>query len=150
MKSVKISTLFSRIDSPERRSKSNLIRKRGVLEQTKRKPSRGVLWSDAYAPKSGGELETCVNKDTVRCVRQWMLAATSARDGEVSTASPKRLLILCGKPGIGKSTTARVLALELGLDLSEWSDTYGQISYIDPDSQVLLPNPDQRFEDRDS
>ena len=134
MKSVKISSLFSR-DSPERRSKSNLIRKR-------KPPGRGVLWSDAYAPKSGGELETCVNKDSVRCVRQWMLAATSARDGEVSTASPKRLLILCGKPGIGKSTTARVLALELGLDLSEWSDTYGQISYIDPDSQVLLPNPD--------
>jgi DNA polymerase III delta prime subunit len=51
----------------------------------------------------------------------------------------RRLLILCGQPGIGKSTTVQVLCSELGkkqshycqknyhkgVDLKRWGDTYG-------------------------
>jgi hypothetical protein len=81
-------------------------------------------------------------------VREWLEAATAPRDrsrgissqssgggGSASTLAghptrpppPKRLLILCGKPGTGKSTCVRVLARELQLRLSEFVDTFGQV-----------------------
>ena len=61
---------------------------------------------------------------------------------------PKRLLILSGPPGTGKSTTAKVLAAELGITLSEWNDTFGTVhTWRDRSEEALLVDPDHDYGD---
>lgn len=43
---------------------------------------------------------------------------------EAVDGKQKKLLVLVGSPGIGKSTTIRVLAMELGLDILRWNESY--------------------------
>lgn len=40
-----------------------------------------------------------------------------------SYCSPQRILLVTGPAGIGKTTTVRVVAHELGIDLMEWSES---------------------------
>ena len=60
----------------------------------------------------------------------------------------KRLLVLSGKPGTGKSTALRVLAGEHGIDLSEWNDTFGTVqTWRNRDEEALLVDPDHNYGD---
>ena len=59
-------------------------------------------------------------------VRSWLEEATGAVELPQG-CPPRRLLVLSGCPGTGKSTTIRVVARELGVRLTEWNDTFGQV-----------------------
>lgn len=88
-------------------------------------PSRSSeSWSDTYAPKNAAGL--AVYGGTVKRVRSWLEEATGAVELPKGCA-PRRLLVLSGCPGTGKSTTIRVVARELGVSLTEWNDTFGQV-----------------------
>lgn len=67
------------------------------------------MWVDKYAPKNTAQL--CMAPKKVKEIRSWMQNPES------------RLLVCVGSPGIGKSTTVRVLASELGWIIHEWSDS---------------------------
>jgi len=137
------------------------------------------LWSEEHAPASSAELSTTIHSGTLNRVREWLEAATAPRDLSRNASSqqssrstsesepaggqrplpspPKRLLILCGQPGTGKSACVRVLAQELQLRLSEHHDTFGQFKTwqgSDGENERMLPDPsrDDAFEaslDRD-
>jgi cell cycle checkpoint protein len=67
------------------------------------------MWVDKYAPTNAAQL--CMAPKKVKEIRSWMQNPSG------------RLLVCVGSPGIGKSTTIRILASELGWTLHEWSDS---------------------------
>jgi hypothetical protein len=77
-----------------------------------------LLWADKHSPRSVDGL--CVHSKRVSEVRSWISSATSTTS--TGYGRPK-LLLLCGPPGVGKSTLVSILAKEMGLGLREWSDT---------------------------
>ena len=104
-----------------------------------------TMWIDKHGPRSVAQLEVCVHNGTVKRVRDWLELASrelsrsrSSRKHEhqsfshgSNSAVQKRLLILCGKPGTGKSTTVRILASEMGIDLREWATIMGKFRVWD-------------------
>jgi cell cycle checkpoint protein len=70
-------------------------------------------WTEKYGPVNMEEL--AVHKKKVQDVQNWLDAVTSGRDR-------KRLLILKGAAGTGKTTTVRLLSQELGLNINEWKN----------------------------
>lgn len=79
------------------------------------------MWIDKHKPKSSTEL--CVAPKKVKEVRAWMESATANR------ASAKKLLVLVGSPGIGKSTMLRLLAKEMGLAVCDWNESHNPRTY---------------------
>mmetsp|Transcript_53218 Transcript_53218/g.121287 ORF Transcript_53218/g.121287 Transcript_53218/m.121287 type:complete len:599 (-) Transcript_53218:146-1942(-) len=94
------------------------------MRQEKRNHADTTIWSEKHAPSTSEQLSCCLHKKTLDRCRSWLQEATEAR--AVHTP-PKRLLVISGRPGVGKSATIRVLAKELGLTLSEWNDTFGTV-----------------------
>ncbi len=103
------------MDRFDKRAKK--IRRRDAIKSSSR------LWTENYAPETMAELLVCVHSGTIDRVRSWL--ETSSTSSGIDLPFPKRLLILSGKPGIGKSTTVRVLSKDLGIDLIEWH-SHGQ------------------------
>lgn len=68
-------------------------------------------WIDRYAPVNLEEL--AVHKKKVADVRDWLSSALDGRDR-------KRLLVLKGAAGTGKSATVKLLAQPLNFDIREW------------------------------
>ncbi|EEY66281.1 uncharacterized protein PITG_03838 [Phytophthora infestans T30-4] len=83
------------------------------------------LWADLYAPETVDDL--CVNKTKVQEISEWLERNASP----ISGVFQKRLLILCGPPGSGKSTAVRCIAPKLGLLIKEWEDNSaaGKLNY---------------------
>ncbi|KAI5466343.1 Rad17 cell cycle checkpoint protein-domain-containing protein [Mariannaea sp. PMI_226] len=76
-------------------------------------------WSERFGPRNLDEL--AVHKRKVADVRKWLEAVTTGR-------MRQRVLILKGAAGSGKTTTARLLASDMGYELLEWrnpTDTLG-------------------------
>jgi cell cycle checkpoint protein len=73
--------------------------------------SSQLLWTEKYAPACTRDL--CVAPKKVAEVASWL-----SSDGN------ERLLILVGRPGIGKSAMIRVLAEEANLEVLEWTETF--------------------------
>jgi cell cycle checkpoint protein len=72
------------------------------------------MWVDQHAPTKSAEL--CVAPKKVKEVRAWL-------EDALQLHSNKKLLILVGSPGIGKSTMIKVLAKELGLVICSWNES---------------------------
>jgi cell cycle checkpoint protein len=72
------------------------------------------MWVDQHAPAKSAEL--CVAPKKVKEVRAWL-------EDALQIHSNKKLLILVGSPGIGKSTMIKVLANELGLVICSWNES---------------------------
>ncbi|KAI9465709.1 Rad17-domain-containing protein [Lactarius psammicola] len=71
------------------------------------------LWADKYEPRSLGDL--AVHKRKVDDVRRWLVEAFS----EQGRSERRRLLILTGPAGSGKTATLRVLAQEMNFEIIE-------------------------------
>lgn len=113
-----------------------------------------ILWSEKHAPKSTTDLAVCIHNGTVNKVREWIEMALSPQkqiakivnNGSNSSFKmppppPKRLLILCGSAGVGKSSVVRCLGKELGIELSEWNDNFGQVqTWKNRDDDALIPD----------
>ncbi|KAH0564932.1 hypothetical protein GP486_001670 [Trichoglossum hirsutum] len=73
-------------------------------------------WAEKYAPTSLDEL--AVHKKKVSDVRAWLESVFGGRDR-------KRLLILKGPSGTGKTTTVSLLSKDMGFDILEWRNPVG-------------------------
>ena len=87
------------------------------------------LWIDKYPPTTSSEL--CVAPKKVKEVGVWLDEATATP----SFRSNKKLLILVGTPGIGKSTTVRVLCDEKKLSLLYWNESFVPRAYNEGSSE---------------
>jgi cell cycle checkpoint protein len=79
-------------------------------------------WTDQFGPASLAEL--AVHKKKVADVQQWL---TDVFNG----TSRKRLLLLKGPAGSGKTTTVSLLSKELGIDMHEWKNPNSSMSTSD-------------------
>ncbi|EIM79628.1 Rad17-domain-containing protein [Stereum hirsutum FP-91666 SS1] len=73
-----------------------------------------LMWVDVYEPET--EEDLAVHKRKVNDVRQWLLEAFQPS----KLQKYRRLLVLTGPAGSGKTTTLRVLSRELGFEILEW------------------------------
>ncbi|KAL7275438.1 RFC checkpoint protein Rad17 [Rhizina undulata] len=89
-----------------------------------RKPADPRPWAERFAPKTSSELAVHVKK--IAEVRTWL-------ENVLNKPTGKRLLILKGSSGTGKTATIDVLSKELGFEILEWrnpstsstNDTFG-------------------------
>lgn len=73
-------------------------------------------WAERFAPSTLDEL--AVHKKKVSDVRNWL-------ENVYSGKSSKRLLLLKGPAGAGKTATVKMLAQVMKLDISEWKNPIG-------------------------
>lgn len=88
--------------------------------------SKNAMWVDKFIPLSSSEL--CVAPKKVKEITIWMEAALKSIHSRhsktpVEQGHPK-LLVLVGSPGIGKSTSVRVIAKELHLNVLSWNESF--------------------------
>lgn len=76
-------------------------------------PIETQTWADKYAPTSTADL--AVHKRKVDDVRNWLEAVFNG-------VSSKRLLVLSGPSGTGKTATVTALANELDFDVLKWEN----------------------------
>ncbi|EEH43729.2 uncharacterized protein PADG_00018 [Paracoccidioides brasiliensis Pb18] len=80
-------------------------------------PPRGIRpWAEEYAPVNLDEL--VVNKRKVGEVQKWLMDAFTGR-------SKRRVLVLRGPAGSGKSTTISLLSKAIGFEILEWKNPLG-------------------------
>ncbi|PFH55521.1 hypothetical protein XA68_18118 [Ophiocordyceps unilateralis] len=84
-------------------------------------------WSERFGPRNLDEL--AVHKKKVTDVRKWLEAVTTGRIRQ-------RLLVLKGAAGSGKTTTVRLLAQDMGLELLEWKNPAGSHGMLSPSASV--------------
>lgn len=89
-------------------------------------------WTEQFAPND--LLELAVHKRKVTDVRGWL--ETTLR------GKRQKVLVLKGAAGTGKTTTVKLLAKDLGLDVVEWKDTSG----LEAGSESFISTA-SRFED---
>lgn len=76
-------------------------------------------WIERFAPTTLDEL--AVHKRKVNDVQRWLNEAFEARQG-------KKLLVLKGSAGTGKTMTLRLLSSTLGFQIHEWRNPVGSVS----------------------
>jgi len=112
---------------PSRAGKKRVLPPNKPSQRSSATSSSG-LWSEKHSPATVEDLKVCIHGNTIDRIREWLDGAIPSPGGSQGYPTlPKRLLILCGKPGTGKSSAARVVAQDRGLNISEWNDTFGQV-----------------------
>ncbi|PGH13155.1 hypothetical protein AJ79_03862 [Helicocarpus griseus UAMH5409] len=98
-------------------------------------PTQGVRpWAEEYAPANLDEL--VVNKRKVADVQKWLVDVFTGRSKRVEchrypfsafsiAKRPRRVLVLRGPAGSGKTTTISLLSKVLGFDILEWKNPLG-------------------------
>ncbi|KAF2634680.1 Rad17-domain-containing protein [Massarina eburnea CBS 473.64] len=79
-------------------------------------------WNEKYGPSTLDEL--AVHKKKIADVRAWLTGVLDGRDR-------KRLLLLKGPAGSGKTTTMALLSAELGIHIHEWKNPTSSIPSSD-------------------
>ena len=74
---------------------------------------RTDLWTDRYAPKSIKEL--CGNKSNVERLGEWL------RQWNKGKRLEQRAVLISGPPGIGKTTSARLVSIHEGFHVIEFN-----------------------------
>lgn len=91
-----------------------------------------AMWCDTYAPTSTADLAP--SKTRVQSVRSWLEEALHGRPSAVDQDIPvsqlakdrirkyRRILVLSGPAGAGKTTTLKVVAEEMNVQVVEWEE----------------------------
>lgn len=97
-----------------------------------RETAEQTMWCDAYAPTSTADLAP--SKTRVQSVRNWMEEALYGRPAAVDGDVPfsklardrirkyRRILVLWGPAGVGKTTTLKIVAKEMNVEVVEWEE----------------------------
>lgn len=91
-----------------------------VVEKPSDKPDSEKLWTVKYAPTKIEQI--CGNKGNVQKLRTWLENwSANHRNGFTNYANggDKRAVLISGPPGIGKTTSAHIVAKSLGFDILE-------------------------------
>lgn len=114
---------------------SSMASSPGISDVVKAKPSAIDMrpWAEEYGPNNLEEL--MVHKKKVSDVRNWLENVLRGRDPKVRFSRPfavvqslivsKRLLILKGPSGAGKTATMSILAKAMNVDVAEWKNPVG-------------------------
>lgn len=101
---------------------------------TRKTNDTSLMWVDQYTPTTRQEL--CIAPKKINEVAAWLDHHTLHNNSHNhqhaynnATDQDKKLLILVGRPGIGKSTMMRVLAAEAHMQILEWNDSYSAYSH---------------------
>ncbi|KAH9060573.1 Rad17-domain-containing protein [Lactarius vividus] len=97
------------------------------------------LWADKYEPQSLGDL--AVHKRKVDDVRRWLVEAFS----EQGRSGHRRLLVLTGPAGSGKTATLRVLAHEMNFEIIEHKTHVNTVQVSTFASELLMSNTPDVF-----
>ncbi|KAG8957192.1 Cell cycle checkpoint protein rad17 [Tulasnella sp. 419] len=90
----------------------------------------GYLWVDMYEPQTQDQL--AVHKKKTHQVEEWLIGALGPRDG---LRRYRRLLVLSGPAGSGKTATLKVFSKEMGFEIIEWKNTIGE-KYVEDDDSL--------------
>ena len=122
-------------------AKQRVVKQKSAVSGVKFIPTHGseqdveaerTMWCDAYAPTSMAELAT--SKNRVQSVRSWMEEALHGRPSSIDSdiafsqlardriRKYRRILVLSGPAGVGKTTTVQVIAKELNVQVMEWEE----------------------------
>lgn len=74
------------------------------------------LWVDKHTPQSAKHL--VLHSTKVQAIRDWLLRSVVS----AGAATRPSVLAICGKSGSGKSTAVSVLAKEMGIEVTDWSE----------------------------
>eukprot|EP00980_Cylindrotheca_fusiformis_P020058 scaffold7139_cov115-Cylindrotheca_fusiformis.AAC.8 len=85
-----------------------------VADNSSTDDSAAAMWVDRFTPTSSSDL--CVAPKRVKEIKAWIVEAVARKN--------QKLLVLVGSPGIGKSTSIRVLASELDFSITTWNESY--------------------------
>jgi cell cycle checkpoint protein len=107
--------------------------------------TEGEMWSLKYEPRTPEDL--IVHKKKVDEVKLWLQIQLHAAGHTAAPGHSKRLLVVTGPPGCGKTATLRVLSESLGFSITEWQAqaeaSYQEINYLNNTN-----NTTNRYEDR--
>jgi cell cycle checkpoint protein len=126
-KNVSFSNPLSKQEDEEEDRKPSPVRKRprattkAQNNTSSASSDENTMWVDLYTPKTTKDL--CIAPKKLKEVQEWIEAY------EKNPATARKLLILVGSSGIGKSTMIRVLCREMGLDIREWNESIQPKSY---------------------
>ncbi|KAL1701342.1 Rad17 cell cycle checkpoint protein-domain-containing protein [Schizophyllum commune] len=120
---------------PTRKPASAQTRSKATLKEAdvkgkgkEREEPNDKLWVDLYEPTTEEELAVHVKK--VDSVRSWFKEALTGD----KLRKYRRILVLTGPAGTGKTSTVRVLAREMGFDIMEWrNESNASKAYTDSD-----------------
>lgn len=116
--------------------------------------SEQAMWCDEYAPIS--TIDLAPSKTRVQSVRSWLEEALYGLPSSVDRDIPfsqlardrirkyRRILVLSGPAGVGKTTTLKLVAKELDVQVVEWEEAAeewsmgGQIGSVSEYSQNTL------------
>lgn len=79
-------------------------------------PADARTWPEKYAPQTVEAL--ALNRTKVKEVRTWL-------ESVLGRSSRKRVLVLKGAAGTGKTATVNALAKEMGVEILEWRNPHG-------------------------
>ena len=112
--------------------KSTTGRKRARASDS-RTQNDAVMWVEKFAPKSSTDLSVAPKK--VKEIKSWLQNSLAS---DHNTPNLQKLLVLVGSPGIGKSTTIRVVAKELKRSILSWNESFLSRSAHDANSRGLF------------
>ncbi|GAA5938024.1 Rad24p [Sporobolomyces koalae] len=95
------------------------------------------MWTDKFAPTSREEL--AVHAKKVTDVANWFNEAFPAHAGGARLAKYRRLLVLSGPAGSGKTACLRMLAQDSGVEILEWKEE-SNVQNANDDSRDSMMN----------
>eukprot|EP01060_Flectonema_neradi_P032114 TRINITY_DN5045_c0_g1_i2.p1 TRINITY_DN5045_c0_g1~~TRINITY_DN5045_c0_g1_i2.p1 ORF type:complete len:866 (+),score=234.15 TRINITY_DN5045_c0_g1_i2:187-2784(+) len=114
---------ISESDSATQRQQVQTQRQQQVLQQQQQpsKPVDSSLWADKYAPTSTSQI--LGHGARVADLKSWLQAwKQNAKSFDPKAKGPwKPAVVISGPPGIGKTTTATLIAKECGYDVVEFN-----------------------------
>ncbi|GAA5842781.1 hypothetical protein JCM9279_003984 [Rhodotorula babjevae] len=95
-----------------------------------------AMWVDRFAPRNRDDLALHARKLTD--LESWLLEAFALEGRPKHLAKYRRVLVLSGPAGAGKTAALRTLAREMGVEIVEWREGTSVLSAADEHRESLM------------